>query len=675
MKRKSDIPNVLVVVTLAVVCLHLAWAQYGGGTGEPNDPYQIWTAEQMNAIGADPNSRNKCFVLMADLDLSAYDGKDGRPAFNAIGSWGSGTTATRGGGTGFISVRYVFDGNGHTLSNLTLNPGHGLFTSLYGDGAEIKNLTLVRPTITAATGPWTGALVGSLGSGNVTNCHVVDGVVTGTDYVGGLVGDCGYQGKITDCHVAGIVMGNDYVGGLVGDGSATQSFATATVVGRYYVGGLAGNGGATNCYATGTIMGDNYVGGLLGRSGGCVNCYATGLIAAPPSSGGSAGRGTVTSSSYTYAGGLLGYSYAGSATASFWDIETSGQGTSAYGIGKTTAQMQTVATFLDWGTGTNAGVWTIDEGNDYPRLAWEQRPGVAIGAVQFSDLAVGTGTADDPYLISTPVQLYLLTKAPAEWSKCFKLTADLNMADYAGKGLASIGTLAQPFTGCFDGNGHTISKYVHISTAGDYAGFFGYIREPTEYRHIPNGDVLITNLGLIDPTVRSGTAKFAGALVAYLSGGTISGCCAQGGLVLCGTATGGGIAGCNGGIIKDCFARTPVVGGLYAGGLVGENYGTVTNCYSTGLVEGGTHVAGLVSANSGHVTASFWDSETSGRPAIIIAICDYDAAGLTTVQMYTAGTFLDAGWDFVGETANGTADIWWIDEGKDYPKLWWQAGQ
>jgi len=39
----------------------------------------------------------------------------------------------------------------------------------------------------------------------------------------------------------------------------------------------------------------------------------------------------------------------------------------------------------------------------------------------------------------------------------------------------------------------------------------------------------------------------------------------------------------------------------------------------------------------------------------------------------TAKTFLGAGWDFVGETANGTEDIWWILEGKDYPRLWWQA--
>jgi len=34
---------------------------------------------------------------------------------------------------------------------------------------------------------------------------------------------------------------------------------------------------------------------------------------------------------------------------------------------------------------------------------------------------------------------------------------------------------------------------------------------------------------------------------------------------------------------------------------------------------------------------------------------------------------LEAGWDFVDETANGTEDIWWILEGQDYPGLWWEA--
>ena len=42
----------------------------------------------------------------------------------------------------------------------------------------------------------------------------------------------------------------------------------------------------------------------------------------------------------------------------------------------------------------------------------------------------------------------------------------------------------------------------------------------------------------------------------------------------------------------------------------------------------------------------------------------------TSVKMHTTSVFLEAGWDFVNETENGTEDIWWMLEGQDYPRLW-----
>jgi len=54
--------------------------------------------------------------------------------------------------------------------------------------------------------------------------------------------------------------------------------------------------------------------------------------------------------------------------------------------------------------------------------------------------------------------------------------------------------------------------------------------------------------------------------------------------------------------------------------------------------------------------------------------CD-DSSGKTTAEMQTATTFLEAGWDFVDETDNGTDDIWWILEGQEYPKLWWEHNE
>lgn len=62
------------ITVLFVICFFGLPAQgkYGGGTGEPNDPYLIYTAEQMNAISADFNDWDKHFKLMANIDLRAY---------------------------------------------------------------------------------------------------------------------------------------------------------------------------------------------------------------------------------------------------------------------------------------------------------------------------------------------------------------------------------------------------------------------------------------------------------------------------------------------------------------------------------------------------------------------------------------------------------------------------
>ena len=39
--------------------------------------------------------------------------------------------------------------------------------------------------------------------------------------------------------------------------------------------------------------------------------------------------------------------------------------------------------------------------------------------------------------------------------------------------------------------------------------------------------------------------------------------------------------------------------------------------------------------------------------------------------MHSILVYLDYGWDFVGETENGTQDIWWMPD-HDYPRLSWE---
>jgi len=72
------------------------------------------------------------------------------------------------------------------------------------------------------------------------------------------------------------------------------------------------------------------------------------------------------------------------------------------------------------------------------------------------------------------------------------------------------------------------------------------------------------------------------------------------------------------------------------------------------------------SGSASCVSNCFWDIDTSGQTQ------SAGGMGKTTAEMQTESTFTDAGWDFMGETANGTEDIWWILEEQDYPGLWWE---
>jgi len=164
-------------------------AQYGGGTGEPNDPYLIYTAEQMNTIGTESNDWDKHFKLMADIDLGGYTGTD----FNIIGK-------------GLLpAFTGVFEGNGHTISNFTYSstgePCIGIFGYIDGPDARISNLGLIDPNVDGGTGVGVGPLAGWIDMGTITNCYVAGGNVTGKQQVGGLIGTC--AGVITDCYAVG----------------------------------------------------------------------------------------------------------------------------------------------------------------------------------------------------------------------------------------------------------------------------------------------------------------------------------------------------------------------------------------------------------------------------------------------------------------------------------------
>ncbi|MBU0484080.1 MAG: hypothetical protein KKB30_06155 [Proteobacteria bacterium] len=321
------------------------------------------------------------YALGADIDASATSG------------WNS--------GAGFTPVGYNpaiftggFDGLGHTIDNLYINRPSisqiGMFSRV--ENSTLRNVGLVGGSVTGlsagsllgwarggvtisnayATGDVTspygaGGLVNAMSRSTISNSYATGNVTGSGNYVGGLVGDG--TGTISNSYATGSVTGSgDYVGGLaglfnlsVGIGTISNSFATGSVTGSGdYVGGLVGLGSQvtiSNSYATGSVSGGSSVGGLVGENfgGNISNSYATGSVSGSGAAGGLAGSSTGTTSN------------------SFWDTETSGQATSAGGTGKTTAEMQSLATFSGAGwsiddSGGSGAVWRIYDGSTSPLL-------------------------------------------------------------------------------------------------------------------------------------------------------------------------------------------------------------------------------------------------------------------------------------------------------------------
>lgn len=557
--------------------------------------------------------------------------------------------------------------------------GRDYVGGLFGEARNVSNCTARVQRIKGRD--HVGGLIGY--AQNICNCTFEGQEIEARDHVGGLVGRCIVIG---DCNVICNVLGEDRVGGLVGYAySIADSEATGFVQGYKEVGGLAGlaTGLVERCSANCNVVGTNdEIGGLVGDAGGIVSLsaakgstqghtYVGGLVGWLRKAeihhsyanvdvngyrdvGGLVGVGeflTKVKKCYSTGlvtglnsiGGLMGRNYDCETEFSFWDINSSGITYSAAGTPKTTAEMKIIETFLDWACD---GVWTIDDGNDYPRLEWENLPGEPLDEGWF---AGGSGTDEDPYLVATAEQLNIIGTVPCLLRCSFKLTSDIDLSEFDGQQdrprFNRIGSDEAIFSGTFDGDGHTITNFTYCSDGEDGIGLFGRTWSAS-----------IRDLGLADPCLDAGSGRNVGALVGHLDDHSeIQRCYVKGGNVT-GWRVVGGLVGLNRAFIKDCWSSATVEASWdYAGGLLGENsYSTLNNSFSTGV----SSDMGLVGrASGGTVSGCFWDVESSGAY--------YSAAGtgLTTEEMQRLDTYLNAAWDF--------NDIWDICENLNYPRLQW----
>lgn len=284
----------------------LGYAQLSG-SGTEADPYQVRTADDLFDIRTNLSAH---YVLMNDIDLTEWIAEE-----TPVNGW-----------LPISTFKGSFDGNGKTISGLTINRTNDNNIGLFGSvsNATLKNLTIESPIITGGSN--VGSLAGEVSGTTVENITIVTPTINGNNnissYCGGLFGS--FSGTISNVNVIRPVVQATWfhVGGLIGHLSSNISNITITephVTGHSAVGGIAGSANedvrdiivinpviVANSGSAGGIIGYWAAEGASIRNKTIYNNYVIGgIIQGKDKVGGIIGEGyrsikDVTSHDYTY---------------------------------------------------------------------------------------------------------------------------------------------------------------------------------------------------------------------------------------------------------------------------------------------------------------------------------------------------------------------------------------
>ena len=265
------------------------------------------------------------------------------------------------------------------------------------------------------------------------------------------------------------------------------------------------------------------------------------------------------------------------------------------------------------------------------------------------------------------------------------LTADIDLGGEENQ-WTPIGYPSKPFSGTFDGKGHTISGLYINQPDSDYQGLFGENMGTIQnlavegfvsgYSYI--GGIAGRSLRTITNCSFAGTVSgfdSVGGLVGYHEYGTLSGCSHSGtvsgaenvggmigyhhGIITTSYSTGtvggdeytGGVAGYNDGSITDCYHIGGVYGSSYTGGVAGRNSGVLTNCYHIGTVSGTSHIGGITGSGSDDVVSCYYLAGTVTGDSTTTDTDTEDSGAIHETAFAQQSTF--SNWDF--------ADTWTLD--------------
>lgn len=238
-----------------------------------------------------------------------------------------------------------------------------------------------------------------------------------------------------------------------------------------------------------------------------------------------------------------------------------------------------------------------------------QTPNHGACAVLMNDIVLNDGTFDANGTYTRGSS----NTAPEKWTPIGKYTDDNDKT---------------PYTGTFDGQGHTI-KGLYVNSASDaYVGLFGCLE-----------GAAVRNL-TVDGYVQG--CNTVGGIAGYASNAAIENCSNHCSVTGSSTSKIGGIAGLNfdGAKIIDCYnVGTIRNSNVYeaCGGIVWGNAGTVSNCYNVGTISGNVYDGEIVGSNSGTVENCYYLAGTN-----LTAVGRNDSSGnITKTASKTAAEFAD----------------------------------
>jgi hypothetical protein len=287
----------------------------------------------------------------------------------------------------------------------------------------------------------------------------------------------------------------------------------------------------------------------------------------------------------------------------------------------------------------------------------------------------GSGTENDPYQISSYENLNWLTsraedseipfldRLSAHYVQTENIEFPAEITEWDNnQGFLPIGygTLSDsfPFSGYYDGQGHTISNLYMNRPSEDGVSFFGLLITGT-----------VKNLGLVDVEI-TGAWGVAGIVSEMDTNSLIENSFVTGDIT--GEAFVGGITGYNfESEINNCYFIGSVDALEGLAGIAGFNdTAYISNCYAVASVTD-TDYAGVITglSDGGGVSNSFWDTDIANGILGIGEISESEivnTVGKTTEEMKSQATFSDAGWDFT--------EVWQINESinDSYPSFIWQ---